>query len=530
MKDFKLWRHQSQGIEDLRTSYAKGHRRMCFVAPPGAGKSLIMREIILPLLGNGKRVNVYVNRRMLTSQTMTYYAGTGVEFGVIAADHPELRNPNAMLQICSIQTVASRMDKWDFEFPWCDFFLIDERHQMANAQSEKVFQKHIQDGAVEIGFTATPTTMTESNCDDLVTPVDYGELVEIGSHLPVHHYSPDVPDMNFGAEVSEGQSMIANPPAKIVGNVFETWKRLNPFQKPAILFAPSVAASAWYCEEFIRRGVGAAHIDASKIIVSEVHDGELVPVTLASNQENRQRVMDGSQDGSYKVVCNRFVLREAIDMKWLYHGICCTTFSSLSSFLQASGRVLRYTDQHDSVIWQDHGANILRWGFINQDRDWEIGKGNSAHFQERKEKASQAEIGEDGAEPITCPKCDYQRSSGVDCPECGHCHKMTTRKVRAEDGTLKLVRGRFFKKAKTKGVQDFVNNSLYAHRAMCRKNRTMFRTKTLRDIAVNAVTRAEREGIEISVQEAMDALRRRYRGSDEQSNFMGTCFPGEKTP
>lgn len=504
---------------------------MCFVAPPGAGKSLIMREIILPLLGNGKRVNVYVNRRMLTAQTMTYYAGTGVEFGVVAADHPELRNPDAPLQICSIQTVASRMNKWDFEFPWCDFFLIDERHQMANAQSEKVFQKHIEAGAVEIGFTATPTTMTDDNCDDLITPTSYGELVDVKSHLPVHHYSPDVPDMNFGAEVSESQSILANPPAKIIGNVFETWKRLNPEQHPAILFAPSVAASAWYCEEFIRRGIGAAHIDASKIIISEEHDGKLVPVTIASNQENRQRVMDGSRDGIFKVTCSRFVLREAIDMKWLYHGICCTTFSSLSSFLQASGRVLRYTDQYDSVIWQDHGANILRWGFINSDRDWEIGKGNSAHYQERKEKATKAEIGEDGAEPITCPKCDYQRSHGVDCPECGHVHKMTTRKVRSEDGTLKLVRGRFFKKAKTKTLATFVDSSIYMHRALCRKNRACFDSKTLRDVAINAVTRAEREGIEGSVDAAMEILREKTKGKGAaDTHFMTAFFPKEKKP
>ena len=136
MKEYKLWSHQSDGIEQLRQAYSEGSQRMCFVAPPGAGKSLVMREVIIPLIRNGKRVNIYLNRRMLTAQTLTYYRGIGIRFGVVAADHPELRDINAPLQICSIQTVASRQSRWDFEFPWCDFFFVDEKHQQVNEQAE----------------------------------------------------------------------------------------------------------------------------------------------------------------------------------------------------------------------------------------------------------------------------------------------------------------------------------------------------------------------------------------------------------
>jgi len=236
--------------------------------------------------------------------------------------------------------------------------------------------------------------------------------------------------------------------------------------------------------------------------------------------------MEGSRNGKYKVVSNRFVLREAIDMPWLYHGIAACTFSTLASYLQASGRVLRYTPLWDHVIWQDHGSNIHRWGFINEDREWEIGKGNQQHYSERKEAGERAkDAGE--VEPIVCPKCDGCRTHGTQCPHCGHVHKMTTRHVRQEDGTLKLVRGRFFKRSPEKTLDTFITKSIYMHRAMCRKNYAIRKNKTLRDVAINAVNAAEREGIIGTVGDALESLKKRSKGGHADDNFMAKFFPSE---
>ena len=103
----------------LRERFRQGDKRITFVAPPGAGKSYVMRIVTDSLIANGKRVNIYLHRKMLTRQTIEGLRAGGFSFGVVAAGLEQYADPDALLQICSMQTVASRKDKWDFRFPHC---------------------------------------------------------------------------------------------------------------------------------------------------------------------------------------------------------------------------------------------------------------------------------------------------------------------------------------------------------------------------------------------------------------------------
>jgi superfamily II DNA or RNA helicase len=55
-------------------------------------------------------------------------------------------------------------------------------------------------------------------------------------------------------------------------------------------------------------------------------DGEL----YASHRDVRKQIIAGSKDESIKIICNRFVTREGLDLPWLSVGILATVFSSVS--------------------------------------------------------------------------------------------------------------------------------------------------------------------------------------------------------
>ena len=58
------------------------------------------------------------------------------------------------------------------------------------------------------------------------------------------------------------------------------------------------------------------------------------------------------------VLCNRFVCA-GIDAPWLAHGIFATIFTSLQSYLQSGGRLLRSFPGIDAVTIR-HGGNWWR--------------------------------------------------------------------------------------------------------------------------------------------------------------------------
>ena len=215
----------------------------------------------------------------------------------------------------------------------------------------------------------------------------------------------------------------------IFGHVLKWHRLLNPDLRPAILFGPGVKEAQYFAEQYEAAGIPAAMIDGKSVWI----DGELHP----TSQDMRQQVLDASRDGRIKVICNRFVLREAIDMPWIYHGIGATVFGSLQSFLQSGGRILRNHPDLDDVIWQDHGGSWHRHGSLNVDREWDLrysaGQKEAERVDALREKVE--------PEPIQCPECKAIRMRGPKCHQCGFMQQRSSRTVMQIDGTLKQMNG-----------------------------------------------------------------------------------------
>lgn len=421
-----LWPHQVRALEAIEQLTMHEPAAICVTSPTGGGKTRIIRELVVRAKADGRRVAILTHRRLLTGQTSRVLSAGAVEHGVMAAGYdPALLRE---VQLCSIWTLNTRVfrnEQW--ELPEADLVIVDEAHAMRHESALRVIGEYRRRGAAVVGFTATPVGLA-GVYDFLVSAGVNSELRACGALVPAETYGPDEPDMrhvkrNKVGEYRREDVVKAIMVQTIFGRVWEHWQQLNPDGLATILFAPGVKESIWFAEQFRRRGVPAAHID------HRTGDAE------------REDIIEGSREGRIRVVCNRFVLREGIDMPWLMHGVLATVFGAVSNFLQAGGRLLRACPNigKRKVIVQDHGGSWWRHGSLNADRRWELGDTDRSIWERTRKVREREERPEQ--EPIRCPSCGGIRRTGSQCPFCGYECPRSVRIVVQVDGSLRRLTG-----------------------------------------------------------------------------------------
>ncbi len=431
------WPHQTRALEQTTAAIANGTRRMCVTANTGMGKTTMMVDMLEWAASMNFGAAMYTNRRMLLDQTFRVLEGHGVSVGVRAAGYkPATLRP---VQLAMTQTEFSRVIRNETRSVHkAKLVIVDELHNQGGGQLQQLLEKHYTDEAVMVGYTATPLDI-DSLVDLLIVAGVTSEGRECGALVAATTYGPDEPDLSairkyrVGEDLTEAENKKVMMRPGVFSRVFENFKTLNPDWKPTILFAPDVAGSIYFAEQFNANGVRAAHIDGEKIWL----DGEL----HESNPDMRDELARLSKSGEVPVVCNRFVLREGIDWPWLQHGVLACVFGSLTSYLQSCGRLLRSAPDKQGCVVQDHGGNWWRHGSINSDREWSLGMTNAKEVGTRMEKMRE----KSEPEPIHCPKCHAIRLSGSLCKQCGYTSNAKSRVVIQVDGSLREYRGDILK-------------------------------------------------------------------------------------
>jgi DNA repair protein RadD len=436
LEDIIAWPHQDYGRLTVIEQIEAGIRRICLTSPTGGGKSYIICKLILWAMERDWQTVLYTNRKMLLEQLGKDLNRHGIEHGVRAAGYHDDRH--LPIQVSSIQTEVSRVYKskaWGLH--QANLVIIDEAHLQKADKACQLIDDHVKAGAFVVGVTATPLDLGHVY-ESLIVAGVTSELRKCGALVPCCHFGPDEPDCRKikpqkSGEYSEAdvRKVIMTP--SIFSRVYDNWAKLNPDARPALLFAPGVGESVWFAEQFRAKGVRAAHIDGSECWI----DGQY----YKSSKNARDDIVAGSEDGTIKVVCNRFVLREGINMPWLYHGIFATVFGSLQSYLQSGGRLIRAFPGLEHVVLQDHGGNWWRHGSLNADRKWDLSHDARIVSGLREERLRAKEE----PEPICCPQCKAIRAGGPTCPKCGYEAHKKSRMVVQHDGELKEHTGDIFK-------------------------------------------------------------------------------------
>lgn len=427
------WPHQDRGCDGVIGAIARGRRRIVLTAPTGMGKSTMMTSLIKYNSDSFGKTSLYTHRRLLLSQIARDFDAAGIDYGIRASGHRPslLRDTQIGMTQTEGKAVLTHESRTIHD---ASMVLSDELHAQGGGTLQRLHQMHYDAGASIIGVTATPLDL-QGDWDELIVAGTTSEGVRCGALVKAYTYCPDEPDMRhiknykIGEDLTDKSNRAAIMRPGVFGRVLKHWKALNPDRKPTILFAPDVAGSIYFAEQFHKEGFRSAHIDAKQIW----HRGEYIE----SSDENRQMILKMVETGEIEVICNRFVLREGINLPMIAHVIFACVFGSLTTYLQAGGRGLRAHHSLDRICCQDHGANFWRHGSLNEDREWKLGMTCAKEAAARMDNLR--ENGE--REPILCAKCGAGRLSGDTCHACGYRSHAKSRKVVQIDGTLQLVEG-----------------------------------------------------------------------------------------
>jgi DNA repair protein RadD len=437
------WPHQSYGVAEVIRRFNAGVRKLVLTSPTGGGKSLMQCDLIRYGCEFGTGAILYTNRRLLLQQWIdNVLVPAGIDYGVRAAGvEPRFEKP---VQVCSIQTERERsMVRKTWSLPNRTLVIVDEAHLMNNPTAHAILNEHAKHGSLICGVTATPMDMGDFY-EDLVVAGTPSELRRCGALVYCRHMAGDEIDMRgFTPSVKTGEYKEADLHKQIVrpqvfGSVLQHYLQFNPNQVPTILFGPDVPGSIWFAEQFRNAGVRSAHIDGKTCWI----DGQFYPSTGTEGEQVRADILHQVKAGNIKVLCNRFVCREGIDIPELSYAILATVMGSLQTYLQSCGRILRACKGIGKkfATIQDHGGHWWRFGSVNVDRHWDLNHTETMiagireqRFREKKER-----------EPIVCPKCRRVRIDGERCPQCGFVTTKRSRIVIQTDGTLKERVGDIF--------------------------------------------------------------------------------------
>lgn len=439
---FTPWPHQSRTHAQTIEAIESGKVRICVQSPTGTGKTLLMAMLAKDFIERDKRVVLYTNRRLLLDQSSRNFSGFDLEHGVRAAGHEDQRW--LPFQISSVQTEVTRLKNPERYRGWelhdADIVIVDEAHVNLGPEVRDILARHVNSGAAIVGYTATPIDMGQVY-DHLIIGCTMKEGRESGALVPAIVYGPDEPDLKrmgiklAGGDYTEGQQKKAIMTPTIFGRVFQWWNKLNPDHKPTVGFAPGVPESLYFAQEFWKKGITSAHIDGSDVWING--DRQF------TSQEARDDILKAHEEGRIKILWNRFVLREGIDIKWAEYLILATIYGSVASYLQSVGRGLRSYPGKRIANIIDHGGNWHRFGSPNAEREWNLEYNSSTINGIRGEMLRKS--GPE-REPVRCPQCAMILATRT-CP-CGYVCQRTTwpRPVVQIDGTLKMIDSSLFRK------------------------------------------------------------------------------------
>lgn len=402
--------YQSQMIDEARQAYRHGNRAVLFQLPTGGGKTVTASTVVHGAAEKGNTTWWLTHRRELASQASQTFHSLGIPHGTIQAGF--VSNPNATVQVASIQTIARRLDN----LPPPSLIIFDEAHHIGAASWEAIFHRFPE--AKILGLTATPWRLDGQGLGRWFTHMVSGpttsDLIENGSLSPYRLFAPAIPDLS-GVGMAQGDyqrgalAKAMDKPA-IVGDAIGHYSRLC-HGKRAVAFAAGVENSKNIAAQFLAAGIPAEHVD-----------GEM-------SAEARDAAVERFRVGETLVLCNADLFGEGFDVPAIEAAILLRPTKSLSLHLQQVGRALRPCAGKSEAIILDHAGNSLIHGLPDDDRVW------SLEDREKRKRAEKSEV------PVRqCEECFYVYRPAPKCPQCGHQTPVQAREIEVVEGTLAEVK------------------------------------------------------------------------------------------
>jgi DNA repair protein RadD len=344
----------------------------------------------------------------------------GTSHGIIQAGIDP--RPMASVQVASVQTLWMRaMRSQAMALPPADLLIVDECHHATAMTWRKIIESYPD--AVLLGTTATPCRSDGRGlggifemmiqCPQVAALIEQDHLVRSRVYAPV---DPDLRGVRTVAgDYVEGQLADRMDRAKLIGDIVTHWHKYGE-RRRTVCFATSVTHSIHICDEFVKAGVRAEHIDGS------------------TPKEERDAALARLASGEVEVITNCIVLTEGWDMPEVGCCILARPTKKMGLFRQMIGRVLRPADGKPDAIILDHSGAVFQHGLPEDHVEWTLDPDRRAVAQ-----AHQARLDRKVPSLVECSQCQTLRKGGQPCPNCGFMPRRPGQDVTIREGNLGLV-------------------------------------------------------------------------------------------
>lgn len=500
-----LYDHQCDLRDRTRAALAK-HGRVILCAQTGMGKTRTAKWILgasanrEPNANQTGRSLFTVHRRGLVDNAVDSFGEEpALPHGIIMSGRET--SYGRRIQIASIDTMLSWFIEGG-EYPsdiTFDLIVWDEAHSH-HPKFAKFLQHHDarreqlgQHPAYVIGLTATPQA---KGLADVYKEIVFGPSTQwlIDNKFLSQFRYFRATQGKLGLLVKRGDEFTkeseAAAMAGLAGDLVRDWKQFAN-GRPTVGFFPRRSHAQDAMAKLIDAGLRVAYVDGDT--------DDIARKTIFSQLNHHQ----------IDYLCNVQVVERGTDIPRIGCVQLCVAIGSVVRYRQMIGRGSRmHRDKADCLVL-DHGGNILRHGFFEDDPPWSLDR-------------SEREPGEHNTRPtIECPRCQAIYRGGK-CRNCGY--EPTPNERRSQglefDGRELKEVTREEKNPNTKSAEQLMISSLY------RAGRSGRTWKQCVGIFFHA---NEQQGTSYRVPKTVEIAGRRYAmlraGSDDGGRKVGELFP-----
>jgi len=442
-----LYPHQEDIRDRTREALAK-RGRVILTAPPGMGKTRCAKWILgasanrEPSERQSGQVLFAVHRRGLVDNASNSFReepelGHGVIMSGVEGSW------GAKVHVGSIDTLLSWFIKggeYDTSITF-DLIVFDETH--SHLQKLSKFLKHHdahrkelgKHPAFVIGLTATPQADGLADVyHEIVQGPSTQWLTENGFLSPFRYFRAT--QGQLGLLVKRGGEFTKGSEAKamdgLAGDLVRDWKKFAE-GRPTVGFFPRRTHAQEARDKLSEAGLRVDYID-----------GETEDLT-------RQRIFWELNNGHLDYLCNIQVVERGTDIPRIGCVQLCVAIGSIVRYRQMIGRGSRVHPEKTDCLVLDHGGNVARHGFFEDDPLWSLDRSRRA-------------VGEVGDKPtIECPQCQNIYRGGK-CRNCGYEPTKKERKAQSlefDGAELKEVK-KTERKRKIKSAEELMITALYS--------------------------------------------------------------------
>lgn len=403
----KLREYQERGISDIRARFLGGMKRICYVAPCGAGKTMVMAYMASQAERRGKGALFLVHRRELIEQADETLKALHIRHGIVGVS-----DSDSKILIGSVQTVARRIDR----LPDPDLIILDECHHAKASTWTKAIEAFPQ--AYVVGLTATPARLggqgLGSVFESLVMGPTAKELISLGYLAPYQYYAPpvvaeldDVRTVRGDYDQTEIAGRMDRP--SITGDAIAHYEKLAAGTQ-AIVYCASIQHSQNTALAFRSHGYSAYHVDG------------------ATKKEERKKIMKEFKARRIQILCNCDLFGEGVDVPGMETVILLRPTQSLTLYIQQAMRGMRpdKNNPDKKAIILDHVGNVYRHGLPDDERKWSL---EGRPKKQRNAQQSTVSI-------KVCESCFSVHTPAPECPYCGFAYPPQERILDEKSGEL----------------------------------------------------------------------------------------------